>query len=341
MKILVTGGAGFIGSNFILYMLKKHPDCKIVNLDKLTYAGNLENLKSIENDKRYKFIHGDICDRKTVEKAMSNVDFVCHFAAESHVDRSISGPALFVKTNVIGTQVLLDVAREKKIKRFHHISTDEVFGALPLDKKKEKFNERTVYNPHSPYSASKAASDHLVRAYFDTYGLPITISNCSNNYGPYHFPEKVIPLFITNAMQDKPVPIYGKGLAVRDYIYVTDHCAAIDLILQKGKIDETYCIGGDSEKNGLEVAGTILKALKKPSSLKTFVEDRKGHDMRYAIDHGKITRELNWKPTVTFDEGIKKTIQWYVNNKEWWKRIISKEYLDASRLKENKNISKD
>ncbi len=330
-KILVTGGAGFIGSNFILYMLSKYPALEITNLDKLTYAGNLENLKAVDKNKRYRFVKGDICDRKTVEKAMEDCDTVVHFAAESHVDRSITGPAVFVQTNIIGTQVLLDVAKEQKIKRFHHISTDEVFGALPLDNKKARFNEQTAYNPHSPYSASKAGSDHLVRAYFDTFGLPVTISNCSNNYGPYHFPEKVIPLFITNAMQDKPLPIYGKGQAVRDYLYVTDHCKAIDAILKEGKSGETYCLGGDSEKNGVEVADTILDLLHKPASLKTFVEDRKGHDMRYAIDHSKITRELGWKPSVSFEEGIKMTIDWYKQNKNWWERIISGEYLDGQR----------
>lgn len=329
--VLVTGGAGFIGSNFILYMLDKYPKLKITNLDKLTYAGNLENLQAVEDDKRYRFIKGDICDRKAVEKAMEDCDAVVHFAAESHVDRSITGPALFIQTNVVGTQVLLDVAKEKKIKRFHHVSTDEVFGALSLDDKKAKFNEKTPYNPHSPYSASKAGSDHLVRAYFDTFDLPITISNCSNNYGPLHFPEKVIPLFITNAMQNKKLPIYGKGLAIRDYLYITDHCSAIDLILQKGKIGETYCVGGDCEKNGVEVAGTILKTLDKPSSLKTFVEDRRGHDMRYAIDHSKITQELGWKPSVSFEEGIEKTVEWYKQNESWWKRIISEEYLDEQR----------
>lgn len=336
MKILVTGGAGFIGTNFVLYMLKKYPDYKIVNFDKLTYAGNLENLKSIEKNRNYKFIQGDICDRKVVEKAIGGVDIVAHFAAETHVDRSITGPAVFIQTNVVGTQVLLDVARENGVKRFHYVSTDEVFGALPLDQPKKKFSESTPYNPHSPYSASKAASDHLVRAYHDTYGMDITISNCSNNYGPYHFPEKVIPLFITNAMQNKPLPIYGKGLAIRDYLYVTDHCAAIDTIIRKGKSGQTYCVGGDSEKNGLEVADTILKALGKPKSLKTFVEDRKGHDMRYAIDHSKITHKLGWKPTVNFDEGIKKTISWYQNNQDWWKRIISKEYLDTNRAQANR-----
>lgn len=331
MKILVTGGAGFIGSNFILHMIKKYPDYKIVNLDKLTYAGNLENLKSIENNPNYAFIHGDICDRDTVEKAMDGCDMVAHFAAESHVDRSITGPAIFVETNVIGTQVLLDVAKEKKIKRFHHVSTDEVFGTLPLDNLEKKFDENTPYQPHSPYSASKAGSDHIVRAYFDTYELPVTISNCTNNYGPYHFPEKAIPLFITNAMQDKPLPIYGSGKAIRDYLFVTDHCEAIDLIMHKGKVGETYCVGGDSEKNGIEVADTVLKLLEKPLSLKTYVEDRKGHDMRYAMDHSKITKELGWKPSVTFDEGIRITIEWYKMNEDWWKNIVSGEYLDLQR----------
>lgn len=339
MRLLVTGGAGFIGSNFILYMLAKYPDFQIVNLDKLTYAGNLENLKSVENDKRYQFIEGDICDRDIVEKAIDGVNTVVHFAAESHVDRSITGPAVFIQTNVVGTQVLLDAAKEKNI-RFHYVSTDEVFGALPLDQPDIKFSETTLYAPHSPYSASKAASDHLVRAYHDTYDLPITISNCSNNYGPYHFPEKVIPLFITNAMQDKPLPIYGTGKAVRDYLYVTDHCSAIDLILKKGKIGQTYCIGGDSEKNGIEVADAILAALDKPGTLKTFVEDRKGHDMRYAIDHTKITSELGWKPSVNFEQGIKKTVDWYKENQQWWKRIISKEYLDINRAQSNKKGNK-
>jgi len=338
MKILVTGGAGFIGSNFILYMLEKYPDYKIVNLDKLTYAGNLANLKSVENNSHYTFIRGDICDRKNVEKAIEGCDAVVHFAAESHVDRSITGPGVFVQTNVVGTQVLLDVAKEKGIKRFHHVSTDEVFGSLSLDDLDAKFDENTPYAPRSPYSAAKAGSDHLVRAYFDTFGLPVTISNCTNNYGPYHFPEKVIPLFILNALADKPLPIYGSGKAVRDYLYVTDHCAAIDLILHKGKVGQTYCIGGDSEKNGLDVADAILACLRKPASLKTFVEDRKGHDMRYAIDHSKITKELGWKPSVTFKEGIKKTVDWYRNNEEWWKEIISGEYLDKNREVSNQKV---
>lgn len=336
MKILVTGGAGFIGSNFVLYMMAKYPNYEIVNLDKLTYAGNSENLTSVEKNPNYTFVNGDICDPVIVRQAMEGCEIVVHFAAESHVDRSITEPGIFVKTNVLGTQVLLDAARELNVKRFHHVSTDEVFGALPLDKPEEKFTENTPYSPRSPYSASKAGSDHLVRAYAETYGLPTTISNCTNNYGPYHFPEKVIPLFIINAMRNLPLPIYGAGLAVRDYLYVTDHCSAIDLIIHKGRIGETYCIGGDSEKNGLEVADTILKALNKSESLKTFVEDRKGHDMRYAIDHTKITTELGWKPSVNFDEGIEKTINWYKKNESWWQRIISKEYLDTNRANLNR-----
>lgn len=336
MKILVTGGAGFIGSNFILYMMEKYPDYEIVNLDKLTYAGNLENLKSVERNPNYTFVQGDICNRTDVEKAMKGCDWVAHFAAESHVDRSITGPGIFIQTNVVGTQVLLDVAKEMGIKRFHHVSTDEVFGTLSLDEPDKKFDEKTPYSPHSPYSAAKAGSDHLVRAYYDTFGLPITISNCTNNYGPYHFPEKVIPLFIINAMNDKSLPIYGTGKAVRDYLYVADHCKAIDLILHKGKIGETYCIGGDAEKNGHDVADAILKELGKPQSLKTHVEDRKGHDMRYAMDHSKISKELGWQPSVDFVEGIKKTVTWYKANKAWWERIISGEYLDTSRAEANK-----
>jgi dTDP-glucose 4,6-dehydratase len=311
MKILVTGGAGFIGSNFILYMMSKYPDYEIVNLDKLTYAGNLENLKNVENNPNYTFMKGDICDREIVKKSMEGCDMVVHFAAESNVDRSITGPAIFIQTNIIGTEILLETAKDLNIKRFHHVSTDEVFGTLSLNNTEEKFNEKSPYNPRSPYSASKAGSDHLVRAFIETYNFHATISNCSNNYGPCQSPHTIIPLFITNALKDKNLPIYGKGLAIRDYLYVTDHCEALDLILHKGKIGETYCIGGDREKNGLEIADTILDLLDKPKSLKTFVEDRKGHDMRYAIDHSKITRELGWEPRVNFEEGIKKTIEWY------------------------------
>lgn len=314
MKILVTGGAGFIGSNFIIYMMEKYGDYKITNLDLLTYAGNLDNLKKVETSPNYTFIKGDICDREIVMRAMEGCDMVVHFAAESHVDNSIKDPAVFVKTNVMGTEILLEVAKELGIKRFHHVSTDEVFGTLSLDNLEEKFNENTPYSPRSPYSASKAGSDHLVRAYIETYNFPATISNCSNNYGPFQFPEKIIPLFILNAINNKNLPIYGEGKAVRDYLYVVDHCSAIDLILHKGKIGETYCIGGDSEKNGLEISDTILGILNKPKELKTFVEDRKGHDMRYAIDHTKITRELGWNPKVTFEEGIKLTVDWYKDN---------------------------
>jgi len=325
MKILVTGGAGFIGSNFILYVLKKYKGVQVINLDKLTYAGNLDNLYIAEKNKHYRFVKGDICNKKIVAEAMGGVDIVVHFAAESHVDRSISSPSAFIRTNVLGTQVLLDSALENKVKRFHHISTDEVFGSLPLNQPTVKFSEDTPYKPHSPYSASKASSDHLVRAYFDTYGLPITISNCTNNYGPYQYPEKIIPLFITNALTDKPLPIYGKGKAVRDYLFVDDHCEAVDLILQKGHVGNTYCIGGDAEKNGIEIANTILDTLGKSKELKKYVPDRKGHDMRYAIDHTKITKELGWKPQVSFEQGIIQTINWYKTNKKWWKKLINKQ----------------
>ncbi len=323
-RILVTGGAGFIGANFIHWALKNR-DFEIINLDKLTYAGNLENLKGIENDPRYEFVQGDICDAKLVNELMKKVDCVVHFAAESHVDRSVLEPAVFVETNVVGTQVLLQAALKNKVKRFHHVSTDEVYGALDLDDGK-KFNEKTPYDPHSPYSASKASSDHLVRAYGDTYGLDYTITNCSNNYGPYQFPEKMIPLFVANAREDKPLPIYGDGKYIRDYLYVDDHCEAIALVLEKGKSMETYCVGGDSEKSINQMAKTILKSLNKPESLMTSVKDRPGHDRRYAIDHTKITKELGWKPKVTFEEGIEKTIQWNLDNKDWVENILSGEY---------------
>ncbi|TSC92873.1 MAG: dTDP-glucose 4,6-dehydratase [Candidatus Berkelbacteria bacterium Licking1014_7] len=324
-KILVTGGAGFIGSNFILYMLKKYPSYQIVNLDKLTYAGNIANLALLKNEPRYKFIKGDICAYKTVKEAICGCNWVVNFAAESHVDRSINGPAIFIKTNIVGTQILLDVAKKENIERFHHISTDEVFGALPLNCK-VKFCENTCYNPRSPYSASKASSDHLVRAYFETYQLSVSISNCSNNYGPYQFPEKIIPLFITNALQNIPLPIYGRGRAVRDYLYVADHCRAIDLILHRGEVGETYCIGGDAEKNGIEIANTILGQLKKPLSLKTFVADRPGHDMHYAINHNKITTELKWQPKVSFGDGISRTIEWYRKNQHWWRKLVKNNF---------------
>ena len=294
MKLLVTGGAGFIGSNFILYWLKNHPEDEIINFDKLTYAGNLENLKSVEGNPNYKFIKGDICNIENVREALQGIDTVVHFAAESHVDRSIMDPEQFVLTNVLGTQILLEESMQAKIKRFHHISTDEVFGALDLDSK-DKFNENTKYDPHSPYSASKAGSDHLVRAYHDTYEFPITITNCSNNFGPYHFPEKMIPLAITNLIEDKKVPVYGDGLYVRDWLYVEDHVRAIELVLEKGKVGETYLVGGTSDDiSNLDVVKKIIKILGKSDAMIEFVKDRPGHDRRYAVDFSKIKNELGW-----------------------------------------------
>ena len=318
MKILVTGGCGFIGSNFIRYWLSKHPKDKIVNLDKLTYAGRLENLKEIEKNSHYSFIKGDICDHRIVDKAMNGVDFVAHFAAESHVDRSILNPGVFLKTNVLGTQVLLEVALKNKIKRFHHISTDEVFGALPL-KSKRKFNEKTSYDPRSPYSASKAASDHLVRAYYHTYGLPITITNCSNNFGPYQFPEKFIPLAITNILKGKRVPIYGDGLYVRDWLYVEDHCRAIEMVIQSNKVGETYCVGGMTKDiSNLEVVKKICHFMDKdPDEWIEFVKDRPGHDRRYAVDWSKIKNELDWQPKYDFETWLLKTVEWYQKNEGW------------------------
>jgi dTDP-glucose 4,6-dehydratase len=328
MKILVTGGAGFIGSNFILYWLKNHKDDFIVNLDKLTYAGNLENLKSIEGSKNYKFVHGDICDTKGVNSIMEGIDTVVHFAAESHVDRSIKEPSDFVMTNVVGTQVLLDAALSSKIKLFYHITTDEVFGSLNLEDM-SKFNERTQYNPRSPYAASKAASDHLVRAYHTTYNLPVIISNCSNNFGPYQFPEKFIPLAITNALENKKIPIYGDGLYVRDWLYVEDHCRAIELILEKGKVGESYLIGGLTDGiTNLEVVKKILKILGKDEKYIEFVKDRPGHDRKYALDWSKIERELGWRPLYDFDKWLDKTILWYRENQDWWKRIKEGSYKE-------------
>ncbi len=320
MKLLVTGGAGFIGSNFILYWLKKYPQDKIVNLDKLTYAGNLKNLKSVENNPNYKFVKEDICNSQFVNSLMvaEKFDIIVHFAAESHVDRSIADPAPFIKTNIEGTYVLLETALKNKISRFHHISTDEVFGALELNSK-EKFNEKTSYNPRSPYSASKAASDHLVRAYSTTYGLPVTISNCSNNFGPYQFPEKLIPLTITNILEGKKVPIYGDGLYVRDWLYVEDHCEAIDLILHNGKIGETYFIGGLTEDiSNLDVIKKLLKIMGKDENRLEFVTDRPGHDRRYAIDWSKIKNELGWQPKHNFDQALEETVKWYMDNNDWW-----------------------
>jgi dTDP-glucose 4,6-dehydratase len=326
MKLLVTGGAGFIGSNFILYWMREHPEDKVVNFDKLTYAGNLENLKEVEANPNYSFVHGDICDADSVGMAMQGVDVVVHFAAETHVDRSIAGPAIFVTTNVAGTQVLLDAALKNSIKRFHHVSTDEVFGSIDLSDS-SKFNERTPYDPRSPYAASKAGSDHLVRAYYTTYGLPVTITNCSNNFGPFHFPEKLIPLAITNILEDKKIPIYGDGLYVRDWLYVDDHARAIDLVLAKGKVGETYLVGGMEELiPNIEIAKKIVKLLGKDESYIEFVKDRPGHDRKYDVDWSKIKRELGWEPLHSFDEYLEKTVEWYKENVEWWKHIKSGEY---------------
>jgi len=321
MKLLVTGGAGFIGSNFIHYWLAKHPEDFIVNFDKLTYAGHLSSLKNVENNSRYSFVQGNIVDKKTVEEVMSGVDTVVHFAAESHVDRSISDASPFVMTNVVGTHILLESALKYKISRFHHISTDEVFGSLDLNST-DKFTIDTPYNPHSPYSASKAGSDHLVRAYHDTYGLPITITNCSNNFGPFHFPEKLIPLAITNLLEGKKVPVYGDGKYVRDWLYVEDHCRAIDLILENGTVGKTYLVGGQTEDiSNLEVIKKILSIMGKSEDNIEYVKDRPGHDRRYAIDWSKTHEELGWKPEHDFDTALEKTIQWYKDNEDWWKPL--------------------
>ncbi|OGK18858.1 dTDP-glucose 4,6-dehydratase [Candidatus Roizmanbacteria bacterium RIFCSPHIGHO2_02_FULL_40_13b] len=323
MKLLVTGGAGFIGANFILYWMKHHPDDSIVNLDKLTYAGNLKTLKSVSSNPNYEFVKGDICDRPLVDRVIADVDCVVHFAAETHVDRSIVDAAPFIQTNVVGTYTLLESAMTHKIPRFHHISTDEVCGALELNTK-EKFNEQTPYNPRSPYAASKAASDHLVRAYHITYNLPITISNCSNNFGPYHFPEKLIPLAITNLLRGKKVPVYGDGLYVRDWLYVEDHARAIEAILEKGKIGETYFVGGQTEDiPNIEVVKRILKLMGKDESSIEYVTDRQGHDRRYAMDWTKINQELGWSPKYDFDEALKNTVEWFKANEEWWSTLIA------------------
>lgn len=321
MKLLVTGGAGFIGANFILYWLKKYPQDQIVNLDKLTYAGNLENLRTVEKNPQYSFVRADICDKRAVDAAMKDIEVVVHFAAESHVDRSIAGPAVFVQTNVVGTQVLLDAALKHKVKRFHHISTDEVFGSLELGSQ-EKFTESSCLRPNSPYAASKAGSDCLVRAWYKTYGLPVTITNTSNNFGPYQFPEKFIPLVITNLLEDKKVPIYGNGQQIRDWLYVQDHCRAIDLVLQKGKIGEYYLIGGLSQDiSNLKVAEKICEVLGKDSSLLAFVKDRPGHDVRYAIDWSKAKQDLGYQPQADFDIYLQETIAWYEQNRDWWRKL--------------------
>lgn len=325
MKLLVTGGAGFIGSNFVHYILNTYPDYEVINLDALTYAGNLENLKVWEGNSRHRFVKGNITDRELVDELVTECDAIIHFAAESHVDRSILDPGIFIETNVRGTYILLEASRQHH-KRFHHVSTDEVFGTLgPHD---PPFHERTPYDPRSPYSASKASADHLVRAYFHTYQLPVTISNCSNNYGPYLFPEKLISLAITNILEGKKVPVYGDGRQVRDWLYVEDHCRAIDTILHSGRIGETYCIGGDGERENIWMVKKILEILGKTEEDIEYVKDRPGHDRRYAIDHSKITRALGWQPTVTIDEGLARTVKWYQDHQAWWQDIKSGAYQE-------------
>lgn len=319
MKLLVTGGAGFIGSNFIHYWLKNYPTDSIINLDLLTYAGNLENLTDTETNPNYKFVQGDICDAELVNSLVKEVDAIVHFAAESHVDRSILNSADFIRTNVEGTRVLLEAAKNNGNKRFHHISTDEVFGALSFDS--PRFSETTPYDPRSPYSASKASSDHLVRAYYHTHGLPITISNCSNNYGAYQHPEKLIPHFITNLIEGKNVTVYGEGKNIRDWIHVDDHNRGVDLILKKGKIGETYCLGGNSERNNLDMTHDILKLMGYGEDRIEYVADRLGHDLRYAIDYSKAKADLGFEPEISLNEGLSATIDWYKNNHSWWSKI--------------------
>ncbi len=328
MTIIVTGGAGFIGSNFVFYELKNHPDDRIICLDKLTYAGNLSTLKPVMNNKNFRFVKADIADRDAVFSLFEDEkpDIVVNFAAESHVDRSIDNPEIFLKTNILGTQVLMDACRKYGIKRYHQVSTDEVYGDLPLDRTDLFFTEDTPIHTSSPYSASKASADLLVLAYYRTYKLPVTITRCSNNYGPYHFPEKLIPLVISRSLADETIPVYGKGENVRDWLYVEDHCSAIDLVIRQGRAGEVYNIGGHNEKTNLEVVKSILQYLGKPESLINYVTDRPGHDMRYAIDPAKIHSELGWLPATKFEDGIKKTIDWYLDNKDWWQNIISGEY---------------
>lgn len=328
--VIVTGGAGFIGSNFVFHMLAKYSKYRIICFDKLTYAGNLSTLEYVMDNPNFKFVKGDICDRKEVFELFEDEkpDIVVNFAAESHVDRSIDNPGVFLETNIMGTATLMDACRKYGIERYHQVSTDEVYGDLPLDRPDLFFTEETPIHASSPYSASKASADLLVQAYGRTYGLPVTISRCSNNYGPYHFPEKLIPLMIVNALADKPLPVYGKGLNVRDWLYVEDHCKAIDLIIHKGRVGEVYNIGGHNEKTNIYIVKKILELLGKPESLITYVADRKGHDLRYAIDPTKIHNELGWLPETKFDDGIVKTVNWYLENRDWWQNIISGEYRE-------------
>ena len=328
MTILVTGGAGFIGTNFVYYQLQHHPEDRVVCLDALTYAGNLENLTEALKNPRFRFVKGDIADREAVNALFEEEkpDIVVNFAAESHVDRSITQPELFLRTNIMGTQVLMDACRKYGVQRYHQVSTDEVYGDLPLDRPDLFFTEDTPIHTSSPYSASKASADLLVLAYFRTFHLPVSITRCSNNYGPYHFPEKLIPLMITRALNDQSLPVYGKGENVRDWLYVEDHCAAIDLVMRKGREGEVYNVGGHNERTNLDVVKTVLRELGKPESLITFVADRPGHDRRYAIDPSKIHAELGWLPRTKFDDGIHQTVQWYLDNRQWWEHILAGEY---------------
>ena len=328
MTILVTGGAGFIGTNFVYYQLQHHPEDQVVCLDALTYAGNLENLTEALKNPRFRFVRGDIADREAVNALFEEEkpDIVVNFAAESHVDRSITQPELFLRTNIMGTQVLMDACRKYGVQRYHQVSTDEVYGDLPLDRPDLFFTEDTPIHTSSPYSASKASADLLVLAYFRTFHLPVSITRCSNNYGPYHFPEKLIPLMITRALNDQSLPVYGKGENVRDWLYVEDHCAAIDLVMRKGREGEVYNVGGHNERTNLDVVKTVLRELGKPESLITFVTDRPGHDRRYAIDPSKIHAELGWLPRTKFDDGIHQTVQWYLDNRQWWEHILAGEY---------------
>lgn len=328
MTIIVTGGAGFIGSNFIFHMLDRYPDYRIICLDKLTYAGNLSTLQSVMGNPNFRFVKADVCDREAVNRLFEeeHPDAVVNFAAESHVDRSIEDPGVFLQTNIMGTQVLMDACRRYGIQRYHQVSTDEVYGDLPLDRPDLFFTEDTPIHTSSPYSASKASADLLVLAYFRTFHLPVSITRCSNNYGPYHFPEKLIPLMITRALNDQSLPVYGKGENVRDWLYVEDHCAAIDLVMRKGREGEVYNVGGHNERTNLDVVKTVLRELGKPESLITFVTDRPGHDRRYAIDPSKIHAELGWLPRTKFDDGIHQTVQWYLDNRQWWEHILAGEY---------------
>lgn len=340
MKLIVTGGAGFIGGNFVHYMLQEHPGDQIICLDKLTYAGNLSTLADVMDHPNFQFVKMDICDRDSVYGLFEKErpDVVINFAAESHVDRSIENPEIFLQTNIIGTSVLMDACRKYGIQRYHQVSTDEVYGDLPLDRPDLFFTEETPIHTSSPYSSSKSGADLLVMAYYRTYGLPVTISRCSNNYGPYHFPEKLIPLMIINALHDRPLPVYGDGLNVRDWLYVEDHCRAIDLIIRKGKVGEVYNVGGHNEMRNIDIVKLICQELGKPESLITHVTDRKGHDRRYAIDPEKIHRELGWLPETKFADGIKKTIQWYLTHQKWWEDIISGEYQNYyQKMYENKS----